>query len=181
MLLHDARKAARTTSQGDLVTLEEQDRNLWDAAVIAEGLALLDRASAFERRGVYLIQAAIAAQHDRAPTAAQTDWRTIAALYTELYSLTGSPVIALNRAAAIGMAQGPEAGLQEIARIESSGALDRYHLLFAAKADLFRRARRFADAIPEYAKAIELTGNIRERRYLERRQRECFDSESPRK
>jgi RNA polymerase sigma-70 factor (ECF subfamily) len=181
MLLHDARKAARTTSAGDLVTLEEQDRNLWDAAVIAEGLSLLDRATAFGRRGVYLIQAAIAAQHDRAPAAGQTDWRAIAALYRELYSLTGSPVVALNRAAAIGMARGPEAGLQEIARIESSGALDRYHLLFAAKADLLRRARRFEEAIPEYAKAIELAGNVRERRYLERRRRECFDSETRRK
>jgi RNA polymerase sigma-70 factor (ECF subfamily) len=180
MLLHDARKAARTTSEGDLVTLEEQDRSLWDRTAIAEGLSLLDRAAAFGRRGVYQIQASIAAHHDRALTAGKTDWAAIAALYNELHSWTGSPVVALNRAAAIGMAEGPEAGLREIARIESSGTLPRYHLLFAAKADLLRRAQRFEEAIPEYEKAIELAGNVRERRYLERRKREaeCFDRET---
>jgi RNA polymerase sigma-70 factor (ECF subfamily) len=172
MLLHDARKAARTTSDGDLVTLEEQDRSLWDRPAIAEGLSLLDRAASFRRRGAYQIQAAIAAHHDRAATALETNWAAIAALYSELHSWTGSPVVALNRAAAIAMAEGPEAGLREIAYIESSGALARYHLLFAAKADLFRRAGRFHEAIPQYRKAIELAGNVRERRYLERRLRE---------
>jgi len=179
MLLHDARRAARTTRDGELVTLEDQDRQLWDRDAIAEGLALLDRALGFRRPGVYQLQAAIAALHDRAPSPAETDWARIASLYSELHRWTGSPVVALNRAVAVGMAEGPEAGLREMEPIESSEVLSQYHLLFAAKADLLRRAGRFEDALPAYDKAIALARNDRERAFLERRKLEAasaFDS-----
>jgi len=173
MLLHDARRAARTTSDGDLVTLEDQDRRLWDRDAIAEGLALLDRALGRGQPGVYQLQAAIAALHDRAPSPGETDWVRIASLYSELRERTGSPVVALNRAVAIGMAEGPDAGLREIQGIESSGALSQYHLLFSAKADLLRRAGRFEEALPEYEKAIALARNHRERAFLQRRRLEA--------
>lgn len=173
MLLHDARRAARTTSDGDLVTLEDQDRRLWDREAIAEGLALLDRARGLGQPGVYQLQAAIAALHDRAPSPGETDWAQIASLYSELRERTGSPVVALNRAVAIGMAEGPDAGLREIQGIESSGALSQYHLLFSAKADLLRRAGRFEEALPEYEKAIALARNHRERAFLQRRRLEA--------
>lgn len=169
MLLHDARRAARTTREGDLVTLEDQDRRLWDRGAIAEGLALLDRALGFQRPGVYQLQAAIAALHDRAPSPGETDWARIASIYGELQEWTGSPVVGLNRAVAIGMAEGPDAGLREIQRIESSGALSQYHLMFSAKADLLRRAGRLEEALPEYEKAIALARNDRERAFLQRR------------
>jgi RNA polymerase sigma-70 factor (ECF subfamily) len=172
MLLHHARRAARTTKEGELVTLEEQDRSLWDRGAIAEGLALLDRAVGLRRPGVYQIQAAIAAHHDRAPSPGDTDWAAIAALYSDLKQWTDSPVVALNRAVAIGMAEGPEAGLREIEGIESEGALSQYHLLFSAKADLLRRAERFGEALPQYDKAVELARNLRERSYLQKRKRE---------
>jgi RNA polymerase sigma-70 factor, ECF subfamily len=179
MLLHDARRAARTTGDGDLVTLEDQDRRLWDRGAIAEGLALLGRAAAAGRPGIYQIQAAIAAHHDRAPFPGETDWAGIASLYSELKRWADSPVVDLNRAVAIGMAEGPEAGLREIERIESTGALSRYHLLFSAKADLLRRAGRFEEALPEYDRALALARNQRERSFLQRRRREvasAFDS-----
>lgn len=184
MLLHDARRAARTTSDGDLVTLEDQDRGLWDRDAIAEGLALLDRALGLGQPGVYQLQAAIAALHDRAPSPGETDWARIVSLYSELRERTGSPVVALNRAVAIGMAEGPDAGLREIQGIESSGALSQYHLLFSAKADLRRRAGRFEEALPEYEKAIALARNHRERAFLQRRRLEAgsrFDSGNARK
>jgi RNA polymerase sigma-70 factor (ECF subfamily) len=179
MLLHDARRAARTTGDGDLVTLEDQDRRLWDRGAIAEGLALLGRAAAAGRPGIYQIQAAIAAHHDRAPFPGETDWAGIASLYSELKRWADSPVVDLNRAVAIGMAEGPEAGLREIERIESTGALSRYHLLFSAKADFLRRAGRFEEALPEYDRALALARNQRERSFLQRRRREvasAFDS-----
>ncbi len=184
MLLHDARRAARTTTEGDLVTLEDQDRRLWDKGAIAEGLALLDRALGFQRPGVYQLQAAIAALHDRAPSPGETDWGSIASIYGELQKWTGSPVVGLNRAVAIGMAEGPDAGLREIHRIESSGALSQYHLTFSAKADLLRRAGRFEEALPEYEKAIALARNDRERAFLQRRRLEtasAVDSGNARK
>jgi RNA polymerase sigma-70 factor (ECF subfamily) len=184
MLLHDSRREARTTREGDLVTLEDQDRGLWDREEIEEGSRLLDRALASKRPGVYQIQAAIAALHAGAPSAAQTDWARIASLYFELRERTGSSVVALNRAIAVGMAEGPEAGLREIRQIEASGSLSQYHLLFSAKADLLRRAGRFAEAIPEYARAVDLARNHRERAYLLRRKREAesaFDSGDARK
>ncbi|MGH9319398.1 MAG: RNA polymerase sigma factor, partial [Vicinamibacteria bacterium] len=181
MLLHDARRAARTTPEGDLVTLEEQDRSLWDRAAILEGLTCLDRAMTKGRPGVYQIQAAIAALHDRAPSAAETDWRRIVSLYDELLAITASPVVALNRAAAVGMALGPEEGLRLLEELEKSGVLSRYHPLYAAKADLLRRASRSAEAVLAYEKALELARNHRERAYLHRRKREVearksFDS-----
>jgi RNA polymerase sigma-70 factor (ECF subfamily) len=172
MTLHDARKAARTTREGDLVTLEEQDRTLWDRRAILEGLSHLDRAMRLGRPGVYQIQAAIAALHAQAPTAKRTDWSSIAALYDRLLSMTGSPVVALNRAAARGMAHGPTEGLRLIEEIEKEGTLQDYGLLFAAKADLLRRDGRFAEALPEYDRALALARNEPERRYLERRRRE---------
>ncbi len=184
MLLHDARRAARTTPEGDLVTLEDQDRRLWDRDAIAEGSALLERAMGFRRPGVYQLQAAIAALHDRAPSFGETDWAKIASVYDEILERTGSPVVALNRAVAVGMAQGPSAGLEEIQRIESAEALSQYHLLFSARADLLRRAGRFEEALPEYDKAIALARNERERAFLKRRRLEAassFDSGSSRK
>ncbi len=179
MLLHDARRAARTTREGDLVTLEDQDRTLWDRKAIAEGLSLLDRAAVLRGTGVYQIQAAIAAHHVRAPSANATDWASIATLYSALEEWTHSPVVQLNRAVAIGMAEGPDAGLREIQRVESRGALSQYHLLFSSKADFLRRAGRFQEALSEYEKAIALTRNYRERAFLEKRKLEAaaaFDS-----
>jgi RNA polymerase sigma-70 factor (ECF subfamily) len=181
MLLQDARRAARTTKAGDLVTLEDQDRRLWDRDAIAEGLALLDRSNGFGQRGVYQLQAAIAAVHDRSPSPEETDWARIASLYGELQERTPSPVVALNRAVAIGMAEGADAGVRAIQQIESSGALSQYHLLFSAKADLLRRAGRFQEALPEYERAIALVRNHRERAFLEKRRLEAasaFDSEN---
>jgi RNA polymerase sigma-70 factor (ECF subfamily) len=181
MLLHDARRAARTTSAGDLVTLDDQDRRLWDREAITEGSRLLDRALGFRRPGVYQIQAAIAAVHDWAPSFQETDWARIASLYGELRGWTRSSVVALNRAIAVGMAEGPEAGLREIREIEASSALSQYHFLFSAKADLLRRAGRFAEAITQYDKAIELARNQPERAHLHRRKQEAksaFDSGS---
>jgi RNA polymerase sigma-70 factor (ECF subfamily) len=184
MLLHDARKAARTTRDGDLITLEDQDRSLWDRDAIAEGSELLERALGFRCPGVYQLQAAIAALHDRAPSPGETDWASIASLYDQLLDRTGSPVVALNRAVAVGMAQGPDAGLAEIQRIESSGALSQYHLLFSAKADLLRRAGRFEEALPAYDEAISLSRNERELAFLRKRRLEVsssFDSGDARK
>jgi RNA polymerase sigma-70 factor (ECF subfamily) len=172
MLLHDARKAARTSSAGELVVLDEQDRALWDRNEVSEGVALLERAARIRRPGVYQIQAAIAALHDEAPSPRETDWRQIASLYQRLWEATGSPVVALNRAAALGMAEGPEAGIHRIEELEASGELKDYHLLYAAKADLLRRAGRRGEAHLEYGKALDLVRNERERAYLLRRRRE---------
>jgi RNA polymerase sigma-70 factor (ECF subfamily) len=172
MMLHDARKAARTTREGDLVTLEEQDRGLWDRSAILEGLAVLDRAMRHARPGVYQIQAAIAGLHVQARTAKETDWSSIGALYDRLWRMTDSPVVALNRAAAWGMALGPAEGLRLIDEIEKEGALHDYGLLYAAKADLLRRDQRFSEAVPEYDKALALAKNEPERRFLLRRRQE---------
>lgn len=172
MLLHDSRRVARVDREGELVTLEEQDRCLWDRAAIVEGLALLDRAMRLGRPGPYQIQAAVAALHARAPSAESTDWPQIARLYGALRSVTSSPVVALNEAAALGMAEGPERGLAKIAAIEREGSLPDYHLLHAAKADFLRRAGRLDEAIDAYDRALSLAKNARERSYLERRRRE---------
>jgi RNA polymerase sigma-70 factor (ECF subfamily) len=172
MLLHDARKAARTSSAGELVVLEEQDRSLWDRNEIAEGVQYLEKAIRMRRPGVYQIQAAIAALHDEALSPGETDWTQIASLYDRLWEATGSPVVALNRAAAFGMAQGPEAGIRRIEELEASGELKDYHLLYAAKADLLRRAARHREAHVEYGKALDLVRNERERAYLSRRRGE---------
>lgn len=167
MLLHHARREARTDDEGELVTLESQDRGRWDAALIEEGQRLLDRAMLLRRPGSYQVQAAIAALHDEAATAADTDWPQIAALYATLERLQPSPVVALNRAVAVAMAEGIETGLRRLDRL--AGELESYHLWHAARADLLRREGRHAEAAHSYAAAIERCGNAIEQRYLERR------------
>jgi RNA polymerase sigma-70 factor (ECF subfamily) len=169
MLLHDARRAARLDDAGDVVTLEEQDRGRWDAAEIAEGEALLDGALRQRRPGTYQVQAAIAACHVTAATAADTDWAEIAALYGQLARLVPSPVVRLNRAVAVGMAEGPQAGLELVARLQASGELAGYHLLPATRADLLRRLGRGQEAAAAYREALELARTDAERRFLRRR------------
>lgn len=172
LLLHDSRRDARFDARGDLVTLEEQDRSRWDAAQIAEGAGLAESALRQGGAGAYALQAAIAALHAQAARAEDTDWRQIAILYTLLQRLHPSPVVALNRAAAVGMAEGPESGLRLIAEIEAAGTLSGYHLLPAARADLLRRLGRRSEAAASYAQALAAAGSAVERRYLERRRRE---------
>ncbi len=169
MLLTDARRAARLTADGELVTLEEQDRALWNRAQIDEGTRLLDEALATRAAGAYQIQAAIAALHANAPSAADTDWPQIAALYQGLLELTPTPVVELNAAIALGMATSLERALDWIARLEAGGTLDRYHLLPAAKAEILRRLGRLDAAADAYQDALALATNPAERRYLERR------------
>ena len=166
MLLQDSRREARTGADGALMLLEEQDRSLWDRARIDEGLRVLERALSLRRPGPYQLQAAIAALHARAETAEETDWRQIAALYTELERWTGSPVVALNHAVAVAMAHGPETGLRLAERIPG---LEDYHLFHATRADLLRRLERHAEAAVAYRRALELVTNPVERAYLERR------------
>jgi RNA polymerase sigma-70 factor, ECF subfamily len=167
MLLTHARRPARTDEAGDIVLLEDQDRSRWDQDAIDEGLAILDAAVALGAVGPYQVQAAIAALHDRAPRPEDTDWPQIASLYATLARLQPSPVIELNRAVAIAMADGPAAGLPLIDAL--IGDLDRYHLFHAARADLLRRLGRSADARAAYAKARDLAANPQERAFLERR------------
>jgi RNA polymerase sigma-70 factor (ECF subfamily) len=171
MLLHDSRRAARLDAEGELVTLEEQDRSLWDRSSIAEGRSLAEEAV---RRGVgfYALQAAIAALHAQAARASDTDWPQIAALYALLLRLHPSPVVALNHAAAVALAERLERGLRLIEELEVQGELDRYHLLPAAKADILRRLGRRAEAAAAYERALGLVTHDAERRYLERRLRE---------
>ena len=171
VLLHDARRDARLGPDGDLVLLEDQDRTRWDRRQIAEGLALLDGVVAEGALGAYAVQAAIAAAHARAARAADTDWKQIAALYALLARLSPSPVVELNRAVAVAMADGPEHGLRILDAIEASGALMDYHLFHAARADLFRRAGRLAAAAEGYRRALGLTSLEAERRFLVRRLR----------
>jgi RNA polymerase sigma-70 factor, ECF subfamily len=172
LLLQDSRRQARFDGRGDLVTLDEQDRTRWDAARISEGAGLAEAALRRGGAGFYAIQAAIAAVHAQAARAADTDWRQIAILYAVLMRLHPSPVVALNRAAAVGMADGPEQGLRLLAEIEAGGALAGYHLLPAARADLLRRLGRLAEAAAAYDAALALSPSDAERRYLERRRRE---------
>ncbi|MEU0032796.1 MULTISPECIES: RNA polymerase sigma factor [unclassified Streptomyces] len=173
LLLHDSRRATRVDAAGELVTLEDQDRTAWDRAAIDEGAALLETALRRGRPGPYQIQAAIAACHTTAATAEETDWADIAALYGELARLVPSAVVRLNRAVAVGMAEGPAAGLALVAELERTGELDGYHLLAATRADLLRRTGRTAEAAEAYARALELVENAAERRFLERRLAEC--------
>ena len=169
MLLHDARREARTTPAGDLVLLEDQDRGQWDAVRIAEGQALVAAALRTGRAGVYQIQAAIAALHDEAPSWAETDWRQIAGLYRRLVALDPSPVIELNLAAAIAMADGPAIGLAMMDGLAASGSLDTYPYLHAARADLLRRLDRRSEAASAYRRALELTDNGAEQAFLQSR------------
>ncbi len=165
MLLQHARAATRVDEAGDLVPLEDQDRSRWDGSEITEGLALLE-ASAGRRRGAYRVQAEIQAVHALAPYASDTDWPAILSRYEEL---PDAPIVELNRAIAVGMADGPQAGLAALARLAASGRLDGYHLLPAAQADLSRRAGLHAAAAAHYRAAIGLAPTEPERRYLERR------------
>ncbi|WP_329429866.1 RNA polymerase sigma factor [Streptosporangium sp. NBC_01495] len=176
MLLHDARSATRLDAAGDLVTLEEQDRGLWDTAAITEGEALLGRALRRGHPGPYQVQAAIAACHATATDAAGTDWAQIAALYGQLARFTPSPVVELNRAVAVGMAAGPAAGLELVEALRESGALAGYHLLPATRADLLRRLGRAAEAEAAYREALKLAATDTERRYLGRRLAEVAGS-----
>lgn len=169
MLLHGARRAARVDASGDLVTLEEQDRALWDTSAINEGLDVLDGALRFGRSGPYQLQAAIAACHASAGNAAETDWAEIAALYGSLIRFTSSPVVELNRAVAVAMSESPEAGLRLVEELGRSGRLEGYHLLQATRADLLRRLDRRDESAYAYRRALETVTNEAERRYLCRR------------
>ncbi|MFC1436854.1 RNA polymerase sigma factor [Streptacidiphilus sp. N1-10] len=166
MLLHDARRPARIDADGELVTLSEQDRSLWDQALIAEGSAVLERALRRRRAGPFQIQAAVAACHATAPTAEQTDWPQIVGLYTELAAVAPGPVVDLNRAVAVSMAEGPQAALPLVEAIAGTGRLDRYYLLHATRADLLRRLGRAAEADASYRAALELAPTEAERRFL---------------
>jgi RNA polymerase sigma-70 factor (ECF subfamily) len=175
LLVHDSRAAARYTPAGDVVLLEDQDRTRWDRAGIAEAVGLLDRALRFGAPGPYQLQAAIAVLHAQAPTAADTDWPGIAALYGELLVASPSPVVALNHAVAVAMATTPAEGLALMDRIEG---LDRYHLLHAARADLLRRLGRTGEAAEAYRRAYDLATRPADRRYLAGRLRALDTSES---
>lgn len=167
-LLVDARRSARVDAAGDLVTLEDQDRMLWDADRIAEGCDLVATALSAHPPGHYTLQAAIAAVHDEAPDVAITDWAQIVALYDLLASVTPSPVVLLNRAVAVAMLDGPEVGLAALDAVDAE-ALPGYHLLPAARADLLRRLGRSDEAASAYRAALGLVGNERERRFLRRK------------
>jgi RNA polymerase sigma-70 factor, ECF subfamily len=169
MLLHHARRSARVDGAGDVVTLEHQDRALWDTGEIDEGVRLLDAALRHDRAGPYQLQAAIAACHATAADAADTDWAKIAQLYGRLNELVPSAVVELNRAVAVAMADGPAAGLELVEALQASGALASYHLLPATRADLLRRLGRHAEAAAGYREALDLATTDAERRYLARR------------
>jgi RNA polymerase sigma-70 factor (ECF subfamily) len=171
MLLHDARREARVGAEGELILLDDQDRSRWDAARIAEGRTLVERALGMGRPGPYQLQAAIAALHDEAATATETDWAQIAALYAALARLDPSPVVQLNFAVAVAMADRPEAGLAMMDGIAADGTLDAYPYLHAARADMLRRLERWTEAAAAYDRALELTSNGAERSFLEGRRR----------
>jgi len=166
MLLHNSRRDARLDASGDLVLLEDQDRGLWRRDEVDEGLRLAERAGG---ESPYAIQAAIAAEHARADRAESTDWRRIAALYERLETAAPSPVVTLNRAVAVAMADGPERGLEILDELAAGGELEDYRLLHSARADLLRRLGREGEAAAAYARALELATNPVERRFLERR------------
>ena len=169
MILHEARRDSRTTPSGEMVLLEDQDRSLWDSAQIAEGISLVESALGSHRFGPYTLQAAIAALHAEAATPAATDWAQIVGLYDVLLMTDSSPVIELNRAAAVAMRDGPEAGLALIEAILVRGDLDGYHLAHAARGDLYRRLGRVSEAISAYDRALLLAMQEPERRFITRR------------
>jgi len=176
MLLHEARRAARTSPSGEVVLLDDQDRSLWNRDQIAEGSALVERALSSRRFGPYTLQAAIAAVHAEAPHAAATDWAQIVGLYDVLLRADPSPVVELNRAAAVAMRDGPGAGLALVDGILERGDLEDYHLAHSARADLCRRLGRTGEARASYRRALELTRQEPERRFLEGRLEELGDS-----
>ena len=172
MLLQESRRTARTSSTGDLILLEDQDRSLWNQAQIFEGRLLVQQSLSSGRFGSYTLQAAISAVHSEAQSAAATDWAQIVGLYDLLVQLEPSPVVALNRAVAVAMRDGPLAGLQSIDQILARGDLADYHLAHSARADLCRRLGRTADARESYQKALAIVKQEPERRFLEKRLRE---------
>ncbi|HAO24397.1 MULTISPECIES: RNA polymerase sigma factor [unclassified Methylophaga] len=169
MLLQDSRRYARVDTNGELITLEEQDRNLWDQQQIQQGCELVIQALASQRFGLFTLQAAIAAVHAEAKSFEQTDWQQIVGLYDALLQFNNSPVIRLNRAVAIAMHQGPAAGLTIIEDLLTQGELNHYHLIYAAKADLCRRINQFDTARLAYQQALALTQQAPEQRFLQRR------------
>lgn len=175
MLLHESRRATRTTPNGEIVLLEDQDRSQWDQAQIAEGVALVRQALAAEHFGMYTLQAAVAATHATVATFADTNWAQIVELYEVMLQAAPSPVIELNRAIAVAMRDGPRAGLQLIDSILDRGELTTYHLAYAVQADLHRQLGQLDEASAAYQKALDLVQQEPERRFLERRLRELTD------
>jgi RNA polymerase sigma-70 factor, ECF subfamily len=179
MLLHEARRPARASSEGELILLEEQDRSLWNREQIKEGVSLVEKALSSRRIGPYSLQAAIAAVHAEARDATVTDWGQIVGLYNVLLQADPSPVVALNRAAAIAMRDGPEEGLKIIDAITAHGELDDYYLTHAARGDLYKRLGRVSDAVAAYRRTLELVTQEPERRFVIRRLRELGDTRLP--
>jgi RNA polymerase sigma-70 factor (ECF subfamily) len=169
MLLHESRRAARTSETSELVLLEHQNRSLWNQNHIREGIGLIERALASRRFGPYTLQAAIAAVHAEAPNTLETDWARIVALYDLLFRADPSPIIALNRAVAVAMRDGPAKGLELVDELLEGGELANYHLAHAARADLCRRLGKTSDARVAYERALALTQQEPERRFLEKR------------
>jgi RNA polymerase sigma-70 factor (ECF subfamily) len=172
MLLHESRRSARTTPEGDLILLEDQDRSRWDPDMIEEGLSLVHRAFSFKQPGPYTLQAGIAALHAEAKTPGATDWAQIAGLYTLLLRMNPSPVIELNRAVAIAMHKGPAAGLRQIDAILERGELKDYSLAYSARAELCRKTGRTHEARTSWERALALAQQDPERRFIERKLRE---------
>lgn len=175
MLIHESRRTARTTPNGEVILLGDQDRALWDRDLIAEGTALVERALSSRRFGPYTLQAAIAAVHSEAPSVEATDWEQIVGLYDVLARVEPSPVVELNRAVAVAMRDGPDAGLTLIDDILARGDLDDYPLAHAARADLCRRLERTAEARVSYERALTLTHQEPQQRFLERRLEELTE------
>jgi RNA polymerase sigma-70 factor (ECF subfamily) len=175
MLLHDSRRAARLDAAGDIVVLEEQDRNLWNRDQIVEALPLVDEALQGDA-SQFTIEAAIAAEHCKAARPEDTNWTQIVRLYTLLEQLTHSPIVSLNRAVAVAMSENYGRGLQLIDELAAAGELDDYHLLYAARADLLRRVGDKAEAATDYEKALSLATNESERRFLDRRLKEMREA-----
>lgn len=180
MLLHDSRRNARTNERDELVTLDEQDRSLWDQAQIQEGVQLVEIALSMRRIGSYQLQAAIGAVHAEARTAEETDWQQIAGIYQELLRINPSPVIALNHAAAVAMGEGLEKGLRLVEEAGLSGKLDGYYLFHAARADLLRRLNRRSEAVDAYSIALSLTSNRVEQSFIHRRLQELSETNESR-
>jgi RNA polymerase sigma-70 factor (ECF subfamily) len=172
MLLHESRRKARTAREGEVVLLDEQDRTLWDRSMIAEGAGLVAAVFRAGRVGPYGLQAAIAAVHAKATSSAATDWAELVALFDLLLRVQPSPVASLNRAVAVAMRDGPDAGLALVERLSTEGRLDAYHLLHSVRADLCRRLGRLDEARSSYARALALARQEPERRFLETRLRE---------
>ena len=172
MLVQDSRRNARTDNEGGLVTLEEQDRSLWDVEEINDGLDVLRQALRMRRVGSYQLQAAIAAVHAEAKTAEETDWPQVVALYNELMRINPSPIVALNHAAAVAMSEGLEKGLALFDAVGASGRLESYYVFHAARADLLRRLNRTQEATAAYSRALELTTNEVEQKYVRKRIRD---------